>query len=107
MATFRYSICNPFSPDIIEKGVINKEEFLNIFKEFPWVDLLNEMKEAESSNSGKEIHYSPSFEIENSSNKNGLSISIVDIEKQNEFYIFYKRPEKRKSFFGLVEKIDE
>lgn len=103
MSSFRYSICNPFSPEIIEKGAISKEDFINIFKEFPWVDLLNESKEAESSESGKKVHYSPSLEIENSSNKNGLSISIAEVVEQPEFYIFYKRPELRRFFLGYFK----
>jgi hypothetical protein len=107
MSLFRYSICHPFSPNIQEMGKVNKEEFLKIFNDFPWLKLLQEMEEAETFVSGKEIHYSPSLEVENTVNKNGLSISIVDGKDQPEFYIFYKRPEVRKTFFGLVQKLDE
>ena len=107
MSIFRYSICEPFSSEIIEKGSIGKESFLKVFNEFPWLELLNQMDEAESSIPRQEIHYSPSLEIENQGNKHGLAISIVDVKEEPEFYIFYKRPEMRKYFFGLYQKMDD
>ncbi|MFC5269970.1 hypothetical protein [Adhaeribacter terreus] len=107
MSTFRYSICDPFSPEIIEKGSIDKAGFLKVFHEFPWEEMLHQMEEAENSVSGKDIHYSPSLEVENRSNKNGLSISVVDGKDEPEFYIFYKRPEIRKYLFGFIQKMDE
>ncbi|KAB1154291.1 hypothetical protein F7018_14840 [Tenacibaculum aiptasiae] len=50
-----------------------------------------------------DIHYSPSLEIENRDNKNGLTVSAVD---GKEWYIFFKRPKIVKKFFGLREKMD-
>ncbi|NCD43264.1 MAG: hypothetical protein EOL88_14420 [Bacteroidia bacterium] len=50
-----------------------------------------------------DIHYSPSLEIENKDNKNGLSVSAVD---GKEWYIFFKRPKMVKKFFGLTEKMN-
>lgn len=51
-----------------------------------------------------EIHYSPSLEIENKDNRNGLTISAVD---GKQWYIFYKRPKLVKRFFGLTEKMNQ
>ena len=96
---FRASFCNPFEKDIIELGKIDKDKIFDVFENINWSDYLIRMKDANQS----EIHYSPSLEIENIDNKNGLSISAID---ENEWYIFYKRPKLVKKFFGLSEKID-
>lgn len=96
---FRASFCDPFKPDIIEIGNIEKGEIMETFDKIPWKKLLEEMKLKKEN----EIHYSPSLEIENKDNKNGLSVSAVD---GKEWYIFYKRPKIVKKFFGLTEKMD-
>lgn len=100
---FRYSICEPLNPNIIEKGELNKEDIIKTFKEFPWNKYLAELVNA---NEG-EIHYSPSLEFENKSNKNGITASAVGDPGKFEFYIFYKRPKKQKKLFGLIDKMDE
>jgi hypothetical protein len=100
---FRVSFCDPFQKDIIELGIIPKDRILDKFEKTPWTDILRQMtmvKEAE-------VYYSPSLEIENTDNKHGLAISAVGNPDNFEFYIFYKRPKKVKSFFGLIEKTNE
>ena len=96
---FRASFCDPFKPDIIEIGKIEREKILETFHKIPWTDYLAKMKTAKQ----KEIFFSPSLEIENKDNKNGLSVSAID---GTEWYIFYKRPKLVKKFFGLTEKMD-
>jgi len=96
---FRASFCDPFKPDIIEMGSIEKDKIVETFERIPWNKLLDEMKLKKEN----EIYYSPSLEIENRDNKNGLSVSAVD---GNEWYIFYKRPKMVKWFFGLIERMD-
>ncbi len=100
---FRASFCDPFQKDIIELGSISKESILDKFENTPWADLLRKMSYAREN----EIHYSPSLEIENIDNQHGLAISAVGDPDNPEFYIFYKRPKKVKSFFGLREKTNE
>ncbi len=97
---FRASFCDPFKPDIIELGNIEKDKIMETFEKIPWSEFLAKMKTVRQS----EIHYSPSLEIENKDNKNGLSVSVVD---GTEWYIFYKRPKLVKRFFGLSEKMDD
>jgi len=97
---FRASFCDPFSPKIIELGEINQDKIIDTFNNIPWDNLLEKMK----STTKEEIYYSPSLEIENIENRNGLAISAID---GVEWYIFYKRPKIVKSFFGLKEKRDE
>lgn len=96
---FRASFCDPFKSDIIEIGEIEKDKIMQHFESIPWSELLEKMKSANE----KEIHYSPSLEIENKTNRNGLSVSAVD---GTEWYIFFKRPKLVKKFFGLSEKMD-
>ena len=83
--SFRASFCDPFKPDIIELGEIEKDKILETFDKIPWADYLKKMK----STNEKEIHYSPSLEIENKTTKNGIVVSALD---GDEWYIFYKRP---------------
>ena len=102
MTEFRHSICEPLKPEIIEKGLIKKSDIITTFKTFPWDKYLEQMEKAKEN----EIYYSPSLEIENKGNKNGLAISAVGKPKNYEFYIFFKRPKMKKRFFGLKEKMD-
>ena len=97
---FRASFCDPFKPDIIELGDIEQDKIMENFEKIPWNELLEKMKTAKEN----EIHYSPSLEVENKDNRNGLSVSAVD---GTEWYIFFKRPKLVKKWFGLVEKMDE
>ncbi len=71
---FRASFCHPLQKDIIEFGVLSKEDILKKFEEIPWKEHLAKMKKVSES----EVHFSPSFEIENIENRNGLSISALD-----------------------------
>ncbi len=97
---YRASFCDPFKPDIIEIGEIEKEKVIDIFNQVPWTEYLEKMKTVNE----REIYYSPSLEIENKDNKNGLTVSAVD---GVEWYIFFKRPKRVKLFFGLSEKLNE
>jgi len=97
---FRASFCDPFKPDVIEIGTIEKEKILETFEKMPWDELLKKMETAKEN----EIFYSPSLEVENKDNKNGIVVSAVDGE---EWYIFFKRPKMVKKLFGLIEKMDE
>lgn len=98
--TFRASFCDPFKPDIIEMGEIEKDKIMELFHKIPWNDLLKKMESGDQDT----IFYSPSLEIECTENKNGLSVSAVD---ETEWYIFFKRPKKIKTLFRLSEKLDE
>ncbi|TDO82892.1 hypothetical protein EV143_102153 [Flavobacterium chryseum] len=97
MREFRYSICEPTNPKIIEKGKIDSSEIMQIFQNFPWKTFLEETEN---------IYYSPSLEFENLSNKNGLSISAVGNPEKFEFYVFFKRSKMQKNWFGLIEKLN-
>ncbi|OXA74211.1 hypothetical protein B0A67_00020 [Flavobacterium aquidurense] len=100
MSEFRYSICEPTNPKIIEMGKIDSSEIINTFQNFPWKAHLQEMKNA------RNIFHSPSLEFENSGNKNALSISVVGKPDKYEFYVFFKRAKIQKTWFGLSEKLN-
>ena len=95
MSNFRYSICEPKNPKVIEKGKI-----MQIFENFPCNLYLKEMENAQTN------CYSPSIEFENLNNKNGLAISAVGTPEKYEFYVFFKRPKLQKTWFGLSEKMN-
>lgn len=94
---FRVSFCDPFKKDIVQMGYMEKDQIMQLFETIPWQEYLVKMDTAKES----EFFYSPSLEIENMVNYNGLSISGVD---DNEWYVFFKRPKRVKKFFGLVER---
>ena len=98
---FSVSFCDPFKKDIVELGNIAQDKVFEIFEDIKWNSYLSKMKDVRD----EYIYFSPSFEIENKENKNGLSISAVGEPDNFEFYIFYKRPKMIKSFFGLLKKI--
>jgi hypothetical protein len=100
---FRASFCDPLQPDIIELGDIEQNQIINKFESISWSDYLQKMTYTKEN----EIYYSPSLEVENKESKNGLAISAVGDPNNYEFYIFYKRPKKVKTLFGLKEKINQ
>ena len=102
---FRASFCDPFREDVIELGYIGENDIIKKFKSINWNDYLMRMKTANEDN----IHYSPSLEIENEDNKNGIEISAIEMDADNniEFYIFYKRPKLITKFFGLSKSMNE
>lgn len=98
--TFRASFCDPLNPEIVELGEVQADKVIEMFDAIPWSDHLQKMETAGSDN----VHFSPSFEVENKTNRNGLSVSAID---GREWYIFFKRPKRVKTFFGLSEKNNE
>jgi hypothetical protein len=100
---FSASFCDPLNPNIIQLGDISKEQVVDEFEKINWTEYLQKMNNAKEN----EIYYSPSFEVHNKDTKHGLAISAVGDPSNYEFYIFYKRPKKVKSLFGLKEKLDE
>ena len=68
---YRASFCDPFKAEIKEIGDIPKESIIELFEKTPWSNYLIEMEKGE-----KEVHYSPSLEIENKDNKNGSENTI-------------------------------
>ena len=100
--TFRASFCDPFNPKIKEIGDIEKDQVIPLFDSIKWKDFIDRMESANEN----EIHYSPSLEVENKENKNGLSVSIID---HTEWYIFFKRPKMitKKKLFSSKEVMEE
>ena len=99
MTEFRYSICEPLNPKVIEKGMIAPDSVIGLFNDFQWDYYLKQIEVAETRK--MDIYFSPSLEVENKANKNGLTISAVGDTEDPEFYIFYKRPISvvKKQFF--------
>ncbi|HEY6162423.1 MAG TPA: hypothetical protein VI112_14435 [Bacteroidia bacterium] len=40
---YTWSICDPFTPGLIEKGEIDKEEIMDTFMKHPWMELCRKM----------------------------------------------------------------
>jgi len=99
---FRASFCDPFNPKVIELGEIEKDKIIELFEKTAWVEYLEKVETAKDT----DIYYSPSLEVENKDTRHGLSLSAVGDPSNYEFYIFYKRPKRIKTFFGLSEKLE-
>lgn len=100
MSNYRWSICDPTNPVVIEKGKIEQDKIMETFEQFPWIEQLRSMSLMKE----EDICFSPSLEFENTDTKLGVTFSIVGDEANYEFYIFYKRPKTIKSFFGLIKR---
>lgn len=107
MAEFRYSVCEPLRPKAIEKGVIDPDGIIGLFNDFQWDYYLKQVEVAEARKA--DIYFSPSLEVENKTNKHGLTISAVGDPQAPEFYIFYKRPVNvvKKRLFRKPETVVE
>ena len=98
---FKYTICEPLNPTIVDKGNITIEDFRTVLQNFPWIDMLRELENAEES----KAFYSPSLELVDLTSNHSLAISIVGSEPELEFYIFYKRPKTitKRKWFKTIE----
>ena len=94
---FKVLFCDPLNPEIIDMGDIPKDKIMETFEKIPWKDHLLKMKKSKD----EDIHYSPSLEIQNKENKNGIIVSAMN---EKEWYIFFKRPMQFKFLFGLIKK---
>ena len=99
---YKWTICEPLLPDIVEKGVIEKEKLVSTFESFPWNEMLLKMDNAQQS----EIQYSPSLEVISEPDKKSITFSSVRTDDGYCFYVFFKRSKKVKKWFGFVEKTD-
>ena len=95
--TFRASFCDPFQSEIIEIGDIEKIQIMETFENIPWGQLIEKMEPAKDT-----IYYSPSLEIENKMNKNGVTVTAIDEE---EWWIFFKRPIQKMKYFKFRKYI--
>ena len=103
MSLFRYSISKPSHPDVSEKGTIDKNEVVALFKNYDWQTFIKQAEKAME----RDIYYFPPIEIENATDKHELSFMAIGAPNDPEFLVFYKRPKKIKTIFGFGGKIDE
>jgi hypothetical protein len=99
MSDYSWSICEPDQPKVIEKGSIRKEEILETFENFAWIDRLRKIAGMKDD----DVCFSPSLGFKNTETGQGVEFSIVGTEEEYEFYIFYQRPATLKTF-GLFKR---
>jgi hypothetical protein len=87
MADYQWSICEPDDPNIIEKGSILKEQIMETFENYPWMDRLRKI----STMKDDDVCFSPSVSFQNLDTEHRVEFSIVGTEADHEFYIFYDR----------------
>ena len=97
---FQAAFYEPLKPEKHQLNAVKKEEIMNHFEQVPWkalVDLVN------AADLGK-IYHQPAFEVENTTNRNSLWVSTVNL---TDWYIIYTRPKRVKIWFGLTDKMKE
>ncbi|KAB1153365.1 hypothetical protein F7018_17000 [Tenacibaculum aiptasiae] len=96
----KYSESHPLKSYIVNEQFLTKEEFIDKFESFQWLELLKLQLSANEN----QVHSSPSLTIEDEK-ENAVFASIVGHLEEYEFYVCYKRPitRKKKKWFGLVE----
>ena len=96
----KYSESHPLKSYLVNEQLLTKNEFIDKFKDFQWLDFLKLQLSANEN----QIHCSPSLNIEDEKG-DAVSVSIVGDLNEYEFYVCYKRPitRKRTKWFGLVE----
>ena len=109
MSEYTWSICGPDNPDIEEKGPIQRDQILQTFQEYPWLEQASLQESLEPD----QVHLSPSIRFTRETGVRSLELSLYDWHSGLEFYLWYERPVTRKSFFGLfgeregIEVIDK
>ena len=96
----KYSESHPLKSYLVNEQLLTKDEFINKFNNFQWLNLLKLQLLANKN----QIHSSPSLNIEDDKG-DGVSVSIVGDLNEYEYYVCYKRPITRKKtkWFGLIE----
>ena len=98
MNNYKYTICDPAFPNVIDKGRIDKDDIPALFANYPWSEGIAKVK------SMKEPNYSPSLGIFDKDANKAIEFSAVEDDAlEYTFMIFYQRPKTVKRFFGLFE----
>lgn len=100
MKNYHWTICEPDQPDVIDKGMIRKDEIMDTFLQYPWEEKLKILRNLPED----EICFSPSLEFEDMETGLGVVFSAVNGDAGMEFYIFYKRDTVEKTFLGLSKR---
>ncbi len=98
--SYKYTICHPDKPDIEYRDTpISPDEVLKIAGNYPWMQLLKDMKSMNSD----EIHYNPSLEFICIEDGKSLTLTAgFDKYEKLDFSLWYNRPKKVKVLFGLL-----
>ena len=96
---FRWTICEPFNPKVIEKGAIEHGKIIETFENYPWDSELEKVRAKP-----EEIDYSPSVEFINESNGSSIIFSIVEKGNDSEFMVFHIVKKTVKGFLGFGTK---
>jgi|ERR1051326_2292564 hypothetical protein len=81
---YTWSICDPFTPDLIEKGGIEKDAIVDTFLKHPWMELCRKMNDP----SNGEPCFSPTLNFTDTDTLDDLSFSFVGDESQFDFLVF-------------------
>ncbi len=98
------NFCAPFQKEIVDLDQQNRQQVLQLFDEFQWIKLLNDMERA---GDDQEIFYSPSVGVVHTDQQHEFSASIVGTENDSEFLLMFTRPKLKSSFFGLIKSEDK
>lgn len=96
---YTYSICHIDKSEIeYNNETIDKEQILDIVKNYPWSDELKRMNEIDES----KICYSPSLDFKNIDDSHSFCLTAEGEPMNYSYSVWYKRPIKKKVLFGLM-----
>ncbi|MFK7971744.1 MAG: hypothetical protein AB8F95_15365 [Bacteroidia bacterium] len=102
----KYSKFGPMQETPFESGEISIDQLEDMYKSFPWIELLNEKNNRDQYESERSV--SPAILLEHEDGKE-LVVSIVGEEANFKFYILYTRPflKKKRKWFRTIEYWDD
>ena len=104
MAYFNYTICHPDKQEIeTSSEILSHAEALEMARNYPWAETLSSMDGMDP----KSIHYSPSLEFINQSDKRAFTLTATLEGGKPEFSLWYVRmvpPSGLSKLFGGSEK---
>jgi hypothetical protein len=103
MAVFHHTFTDPLKPDDVDLGLIEGEQLVRVFLEYPWDEWLQKMESVKS----EDVHFSPTLNVFHREQKRKMLLSAVRENGQVLFYVFYVRPKQVKRLLGLINRLEE
>ena len=101
---YKYSICHIDKSEIEYRNEnIDKNQVLEIVKNYPWSGELKRMNEIDES----KICYSPSLDFKNIDDNHSFCLTAEGEPLNHTFSVWYNRPIKKKVLFGLMGEKDK
>ncbi|QHL89235.1 hypothetical protein GU926_18075 [Nibribacter ruber] len=103
MAQFHHTFSDPFSSEEVDLGYVDGGQLKQVFREFAWEEWLQKMEDSAID----DFHFSPTLNVFQKEQKREMLLSALKDKGKLIFYVSYRRPQKVKRLFGLMERFEE